>query len=395
MADNYTHDEIDFLRKQREKGRTWSQITDLFNKRFNADRSQEALRLKYGAEKNAGEVTEIDLSLAKQNRTIRQTNHRLRQEANAAIDALNLNDAILDEFKELLKTWKAAPTPTRKITIKDGKKKNAKMELLLSDLHIGQETPTFNFEVARRRLAEIREVWMFEIGKAANAYNIKKLIIGMLGDIINSYEFHGLASAITSEDVTPVQMVQAIEMIFAEVVRPVAKLGYPIEVVGVAGNHDRVQKERHVYRVGQESLTYVMYKMLEMLCQTSGLTNVTFNIPRMSYGIADIFGYKALYTHGDASGLSLNRKAVEGYLADRQSQLNAIVTFIRMAHFHEFSVFGRGRAICNGTLVSDDGFADELGYRNEPGQAISCYVETNKRKTPFYWSYLVSVEGIK
>jgi hypothetical protein len=393
--EHYAHDEVDYIRKQREAGKTWRQITDLFNKKFGADRSEDAIRLKYGEEKNKGEITEIDLALAKHNRTIRQTNTRLRQEANAAIDALNLNDAILEEFKDLLKTWKAVPLPTRHIEIKKDKKKKAILELLLSDLHIGQETPSFNFEIARKRLAEVREVFIFEIGKAANAYHIQKLIIGMLGDIINSYEFHGLQSAITSEDVTPVQVVQAVQMLFTEILRPIAKLGFPVEIVATAGNHDRVQKERHTYRVGQESLTYIMYKMLELLCQTAGLNEVTFNIPRMSYGFADIFGHTALYTHGDTSGLSLNRKAIESYLADRQSQMNQIITFMRMGHLHEFSVFGRGRAICNSTLVSDDGFSDELGYRNEPGQAISCYVETMKRKTPFYWSYLVSVEGIK
>jgi hypothetical protein len=149
-----------------------------------------------------------------------------------------------------------------------------------------------------------------------------------------------------------------------------------------------------MYKPGLESMSYVLYKMLEMLCQTAGLKNVVFHIPRMSSCTVDIFGKQALYTHGDR-GIKLTQQGTESYINDKQAQMGKMVTYLRYGHYHTYHVFGRGRAICNGTLVTDDGYAHELGYTTESGQVISCYVRTNKRKTDFYWSYLASVEGVE
>lgn len=175
---------------------------------------------------------------------------------------------------------------------------------------------------------------------------------------------------------------------------PIAKLGHPIEIPAVCGNHSRVTPEKPMYKPGLESMSYVLYKMLEMLCQASGLKNVVFHIPRMSSCTVDIFGKSALYAHGDR-GVKLTQQGTESYISDKQAQMGKMVTYFRYGHFHTYHVFGRGRSICNGTLVTDDGYAHELGFTTESGQVISCYVRTNKRKTDFYWSYLASVEGIQ
>jgi hypothetical protein len=190
-------------------------------------------------------------------------------------------------------------------------------------------------------------------------------------------------------------MVKAVEMLFSEIILPISKLGYFVEIPAVCGNHDRSSPDKPMNKPGVESLTYVLYKMLEMLCQVSGLKNVVFNIPTMSTCTVDIFGKTALYTHGDRGGIKLTRADTNKFINDKQSLFGKVIHYLRFAHLHDYHVLGRGRSICNGTLVTDDGFAQELGFTSEAGQTINCYVRTSKRKTDFYWSYLASVEGIQ
>ena len=396
MADKIMYSDlmITFICDKRKKGRSWDQIAAAFNEEFKTNISYSSIRRAYLLQSLIpAKNKDIDLSLAKENRAIRRTNHRLRSESNAALDALTAHDEIYKAIGKLLNKWEFEPINVATPPKPKAKGKKAILELLLSDLHIGQKTDSFNFAVARKRLVEIRETFLFEVKKAEGMYTLDKIILAMLGDMIHSYEFHGLASAITCEDTTEVQTAQAIDMLFWEIIKPIAELGYPIEIPAVPGNHDRTSKERKVYRPGEESVTHVIYRCLEMLCRTTGLNNVTWTISKESYIVSEIFGKKVLYSHG--VGTKLTPRGIEDSINDRQTQLRSIIDFYRFGHWHSYNQFGRGRAICNATLVSGDGYSDELGYAGEAGQTISLYVETTRRKTPFYWSYLCSVENVK
>ena len=393
----YTDVQIQFICKLRENHNTWKFIAEEFNEVFKPEIevTPKKLRTIYGYYKISADIghEEVDLKLLKHNRAVRVTNYKLRKEANTALDALNVREDIITELRKTLSSWKFPKTVVKSTkTTKKGKK--AVLELLLSDLHIGKKTETYNFDVARRRLVELRDVFLYELEQAETKYQIDMIVIAMLGDIIESFEMHGLQSAVTAEAVTPVQVVKAVEIIFIEILRPIAQQGHKIVIPAVCGNHDRVLKDKPMNQPGQESITWIIYNMLAILCETTGLHNIEFIIPNRSWCIIDILGHKVLYEHADKS-MRLERKSVNDKIAARQTQSGVIISFFRFGHFHEFVQFGRGKAICNGTPVTDDGFSLELGFDSDAGQAISLFVESSKRPNPFYWSYLVSLSQIR
>jgi len=392
----YTEKMIKFIHDRRQEGLMWAEVAYEFNKEFGSDKSAEAVRNAYRAHKVSLDIghDSVDIKLLQHNRSVRVTNTKLRKETNIALDALNIRSDITDELKAAIKTWPAnitieIDTPKK---VKRGKK--CVLELLISDTHFGAQTDVFNFEVAKKRIAETRNVFIHEVNKAAATYKVDKLVIALLGDIIASFEFHGVQSAVTAEAVTPIQVVKAIEMLFFDLILPVANLGHKIVIPAVCGNHDRTAKDKPMNVPGQESITWIIYKTLEILCNTSNLKNVTFEIPECSFCAIPILGHDVLYEHGD-KGMRLDRKSAESKINDRQTQMKKLFTFFRFGHFHEYVCFGRGRSISNASLMGRDGYATELGFDSDAGQVINFYLETSSRSTPFYWSYLIALDHVK
>ena len=389
----YTDKQLDFIIQKRESGMSWEEVAEAYTKKFEK-KSSEAVRGAYNRVKITQDIghEEADLQLLQHNRAVRRTNYRLRKEANTALDALTIRDSILEEINKAIENWplKRSPPPPLVTSPHD---QEAVVELLIGDTHFGAKTNKYNFNVARKRIREILKVAKFKIDETQKRYKINKIVLGLLGDIIASYEFHGISSAVAAEAVTPIQIVKAIEILFWELIHPLAVLGFKMEIPAVCGNHDRTSKDKPMNEPGNESISYIIYSSLEMLAKSLGLTNVTFIIPEKSYCIVDVFGRKVLFEHGDR-GMRLDRRSAEQKINDRQSQLKEIISFFRFGHFHEYAQYGWGRCIANASLVGPDGYSDNMGFATEAGQVLSVYVNTKNRKSPFYYSFMISVEDI-
>ena len=393
---SYTEKRVSYLLMLRDSGLSWVDVADQFNKKFKTNKSQEALRLRYKREKISSDIGHdtVDIDILQHNRSVRKTNFRLRKEANIALDALTIRSGIMEEIEKLLDKWHTEPLPKIEPKKTHDSQQSCILELLISDTHFGAKTKDYNFEVAKKRIQEVVKVTLFKIQEAEKSYKVDKIIVALLGDIIASYEFHGIASAVAAEAVTPVQIVHAIEILFWDLIYPLAATGYPIQIPAVCGNHDRVSKDKPMNEPGNESVSYIIYSTLEMLARNHDMDNVSFIIPHKSYCTVDVFGHNVLIEHGDR-GMAMNRKSAEQKINDRQSQLKDIISFFRFGHFHEYAQYGWGRCIANPSLVGADGYSDNCGFATEAGQVLSCYVNTKNRSSPFYYSFLISVEDIK
>lgn len=392
----YTTEQLDFIQELRGKRKAWTTVAEEFNKKFNTDISWDCLRKFHKRNELTTELgsEDVDIKILTQTRNTKLTNTRLRRETNIILDSLSYQEVLLEKMKGLIESWKikGLPKPSKK-QLKKTKVKECILELLVSDLHIGLKTKDFDLDTVKRSIAEVKDRFIKEIKTSETRFNIKKLVIALLGDIIASFEFHGLESALTCESgaYTPVQTSNAIEILFYDLIYPIALTGYKIEIPCVPGNHDRVSKNRPVNEPGSESVSWVIYNVLQMLCNQAKLSNVKFIIPKKSYCVLDIFGFNTLYEHVTNK---LDRKTAENKINDRQTQLKEIITFFRTAHWHEYAVFGRGRIIYNGTIIREDGYAEEHGYRGESGQAINCYIKSDQRSNPYYWGYLISTDHV-
>lgn len=290
-------------------------------------------------------------------------------------------------IKEAIQSIKVEKVSIPKLK-NDHKKSKMTLELMLSDIHYGKKTKTFNLEICRNRMKQLVSVLLQEIKDNDKLYSVEKVIVALLGDIIESYTMHGIESTLGCEFGNAKQMQSAIESLYKDVLIPIAATGLKIEVPCVTGNHDRTEHSRTFNDPGLNNMTWVIYNALKDLCAASGMTNVTFHIPTESYVVLDIYGNQCLYEHGDNTKAN-TKNAFEALINSRSKQVGKVIDFARFGHYHEFACYDRGRIIVNESVCGQDSYANVLGHNSTAGQTINYYIETKDRPTCFYKSFPV------
>lgn len=390
----YTEQQIVFLiEKHIEHGPAWAKITNAFNKNFKTDKSENALRIAHSRYSSLYDMSEDEayVKTLRATRSTRKTNSQLRKDNDKLLEAMSQQEDILEGIKEIVASKKfpkiAVDKPKR-----DATKKKMIKELLLSDLHYGKLTPDFNSVVARKRMAYLTDIFIREVQDSQKIFDVDKLIIFLGGDIIESATMHGLESATGSEFGNAEQVQLAITSLFEDLLVPLAKLGVPITIPCIPGNHDRTHKEKTYNKIGRNYLSWVIYNTLQQLCQVAKLNHVTFEIAEESYVILDVYGDRILYHHGDLANRGVGQSRLKNFRRDVEDQVGFKIDGSRSGHTHEYVVYGRGVDIVNGCLCGQDSYALNMGYSTEASQTINSYVKSKSRRTQFYNSFAPSLE---
>lgn len=329
---------------------------------------------------------EKELAIIRQEKEISKYVRKLEDKASAK---LLLDEQIEKLIKEAVSGVKIEKIKVEKPKIVQGT--NMTIELMLSDIHYGKKTANFNLAICRDRMRRLTEVFLKEMQrKTKEGYNVERIIIALIGDLIESYTMHGLESASGCEFGNSQQVQAAITSLFHDVIVPIAKTGVKIDVPAVTGNHDRTEHSRTMQEPGVNNLTWIIYKALEEMSAIAGLKNVKFTIPTGSYVIFDIYKNKALYEHGDNTKSSAKR-SFEALMEQRGRQNNVSLDFGRFGHYHEYACYDRGRIIVNESVCGQDSFAEVKGYNSHAGQTINFYVDTKNRPNSFYYSFPVAL----
>lgn len=375
--------------KLRVEGNTWEQVAKKVSKAHKTELTAESVRhlhRRHSDSLEVGDDFERVKSLQKLSRA-RKTSALNARENRQILNYLNTKDTILEETEKLISGLnKKFPKPT---SLKRSKARNdLTLEVMVSDLHIGKKTDSYNLEVAKRRVAELAYRVKQEISYHSGRFNVNRLIVAFLGDMIESATMHGVESARGVEFGNSRQVVECVNLLLTEFLVPLSQTGLPIDIYAVPGNHDRTESKRTYVNPGEECLSFIVYSMLDQFCKQLKLNNITFHISRGLHAVADIYGNKVIYEHADELK-GLTRNSMESRLNSLQTQLGLFIHFYRGAHYHEFVMFGRGRFIINESLVGPDGYSIARGYASNPGQTINSYVNTNKRPNCFFRSYPV------
>lgn len=275
----------------------------------------------------------------------------------------------------------------------DKTKRSMTIELMLSDIHYGLKTPDFNLEICRNRIRHYVELALKEIQDNNKLFSVDRIIVALLGDIIQSATMHGLESMAGCEFGNSQQVQAAIESLWYDVLVPIASTGIRVDVPAVTGNHDRTETKRTYHYPGESNLTFIIYRTLEMLTKEAGFKNVSFHIPKGSFEILDIYGANCLYEHGDNSKAN-TKNAFEALITSRSKQSDKVIHFARFGHFHELKIYGRGRIIVNESVCGEESYGNVLGYKSVAGQCINYYLETKSRTTPFYKTLPVCLDNV-
>lgn len=401
---SYTDEQIAFIQERYIiDGPEWLTIAEDFNKKFDQDRTSTAIERAF--QRYGGDIKENNNHIVKQlKQTVRSRKSAtaVRKENAILLEHLSFIDDAKAAVTSIIKDAKLPKVSIPKEPKTDAKKKDLCKEVLLSDLHYGKlvysvdgETVAFNAEIARKRMRYLADVFIREIKDSQKSFNVTRLVVALMGDIIESYTMHGLESAKGCEFNNSEQMRVATQSIYEDFIVPVAKLGIPITIPCIPGNHDRTSKEKTYNQIGVDYVTHVIYHTLEQYCRYSGITNVEFVITKQSYVILDIFGDKILYHHGDLAFRGVGHQKLKNFRKDVEEQVGFKIRGSRSGHTHEYVVYGRGEDIVNGCLVGQDDYAHNKGYSTEASQTINDYVDTKKERTKFYKSFAVSLENVK
>lgn len=392
LSNVFTNNQLYDIAVWKKQGNSWDEIVSKFNRKYKGEHTLGSIRHAYRHYGDLLELEDKDFSI-RQLREVARTKRsasKTQRENRKILDQLNAEEDILEAIEDAVVELNKRKLP--KVSKKKSTGKKVTIELLLSDIHYGKKTDSFNLGVCRERLRHLTSVLIREIEDKRKSFNVERIIIALLGDIIESATMHGIESMKGCELTNAQQVQAAITSLFEDVIVPIAevawKYGQKVHLPCVTGNHDRTETKRTYNNPGEENLTWIIYNTLKYLCKQADYTHVTFDIARGAYTTATIYGDTCLYEHYDNVKTN-SRQAMEAHMMRRQKQLGKVVSFMRGGHFHEVTMYGRGTIIVNGSVPGPDSFSEVLGFDSEPTQTINTYVETTTRPTSFYESFPV------
>jgi predicted phosphodiesterase len=388
---SYTIEQLKFISSLRNSGLDWLEVSKQFNEKFGTKKTRIAIRKTYARyeDENLEELSDdvILKNITERHRTS-ETNRILRKENKLLASSVDDISAIVEEFEKLLKKVKL-----KKVKIPKAKKTKGltsmTLEALISDTHYGLKTKSFDSDIARDRMRSFTDALLAEEERYSKNYNVEEFILLLNGDIIQSATMHkdsGKSCHLTNAE----QLAVAIESLFFDLIYPVATRGKKVKIIATSGNHDREDSQRFTVDPGNSYYSYTIYKSLELLCKACGLDNVKIDIPKKAYHVYTVYGSNFVVEHGDLIR-SNKENDLEQHLMKRAAQVGKLLQGIRFGHYHNDKIGSIGRYIGNGSLVSDDHFGDGLGYVSRPCQVINYYVNTKKRNTSYYHSFVVNL----
>lgn len=393
----YTEEQIAFIiHKVEVSKRSFDEISSIYNKKFDDNKKAAEIQLCYEKYKNFFKQDDNHIRTLKSIHRTKRSNSYTAKENRTILEEWNRRDDVLQTIDSCIK--RIALTKYKIPKIKKSKtKKNMTLELLFSDVHYGKlidniEGNFVNCEEIRRRVRKISSSVIKEIHRESKSFNVEKLILAMIGDIIENAEMHIMESQKGCEFGSSRQIDEAIESIWFDLLLPLALTGIKIHVPCVTGNHDRNGTKKTYQKPGEDNFTYIIYKSLKRMAEMSNLKNVTFDIIKGIYTSVDVYGNTIIYEHGDELK-NLNRDTMSNLMSKRQTQLGKVVHFYRVGHYHEPVSYGQGRMMVNGSVPGQDDYAEGKGFASEALQILNYYVETHKRSTCFFRSFPIYLQS--
>ncbi len=323
-------------------------------------------------------------------------NNRLRADIRALVDRLGTKQAFFDTVERMVAELPERPPWDFKKFIGAQVGTPMTVELLFSDLQIGKLCPGYSTLIARKRMFEYGRAALFQIEqKMAVGYRVERIVLGIIGDIIESDKKHK-NSARATDTGTAEQIWDAASGLFEFVIEPLARLGIQLDVIAVTGNHDWDDHGLNMFEPGKQQLSYPLYKFLELVTKRAGYYNVTFDIPNGSYTTAEIYGQTILYEHG--VGVAANEAAMKAHKIKRAEQEKTHITYFRMGDKHNVCSFNSGTFVVNGAFfgATKGGieYSGIAGYDSVPAQWMGFHVKREDDRLSLYDTFTIQLGHI-
>lgn len=319
-------------------------------------------------------------NLAKRLRAAQKANTQLRKVQRELFDSEVDNEDFFSRLAEVIDSFQYKPFVVGSVVnVKPAHSRTGTLEILFSDMQIGKLCADYNTEVAKERMKKFATSVLDVIEKSE--YQIERIVLASLGDIVEDNMKHGVGSAAACDTGLAEQMADAIGLIWQELIVPLASLNVRMDVMCIAGNHGSSQhKGMDVFKAGRSSYDYPIYKALEMLSKTAGLTHVNFIIPEGVFGYLNVYGNYVIYEHGYFN--TATEKGMNDQMKKRGQQIKKHVEYYRQGDKHNVQAFDCGKIVLNGAFFGNDSNATEyagvLGFSAIPAQVVMVHSPEEK-----------------
>lgn len=378
---DYTDQQILFIKTHKEKGATWEEILELYNKFFGETKTIDGLRkgfVRYADEVDDTNVVVKNLKAAHQ---ARKAKAEAEKEKRLLLDEL----AIYEQFtQDIIAINKSCPIKLHPLKFGTKSKKSPKITRTvighISDTHIGVVINKeemggineFNPLIASRRFAAFfKQLAEFKTHRRAET----ELLLVLNGDIF--------AGIIHNQEwgVLPMASQHALSLrILSQGISYCRQHYRKVKIVCTSGNHGRFMHKGNQGRQMQQKwdgFDMMLYSSLEEIFKSD--PNVTFEIPKTPFALIEVQGHKFLCTHGDTF-LNVGNVSRSINVENISKQINNMIIglghidAVLVGHVHKNTVqtLDNGtELLINNTLSGLDPFAMSLGITsNNPSQQI-------------------------
>lgn len=255
----------------------------------------------------------------------------------------------------------------------------------LSDVHIEEEVTlestmhlnSYNLEIAQKRLENFFLNLTKLIHHHQKNYQIKKLILAILGDIISNWIHDSLKQ---TNQLSPTEAIAFASRILSSGLKYLNdNLNVDsIDVICICGNHGRYTEKQQFTNFTQTSYEYLMYKNLEEFCKLNKLNKLNFIVPTSTMAVVKIFDKNILFTHGHQfkynGGIGGIYIPMLRWFYRIASTLNIDKAFI--GHWH--TLLNIPEVAVNGSVIGFNSYALNLGFKFELPQQL-LYLLNEKR----------------
>ena len=247
------------------------------------------------------------------------------------------------------------------------------LEVMISDIQISKLTRHYNTETCLKAMKQYGKELLQEISDKSGKFRLERIVLELLGDLVEDNEKHNIQSAISTDTGMSEQIVLVTEALWEHVLLPLANLGVEMDVVCIVGNHGAsTRKGMGSFKEGKYSFDYIIFKSLEKFSELTNLNNVTFNIPEGTFGTTQIYGRNVILEHGYNNNTT--EKGMIDQMRKRGAQLKVHPTYWRQGDKHHFMCYGNGEQICNAAWfgVDTEGleYSGILGFSSIPCQTL-------------------------
>ena len=267
---------------------------------------------------------------------------------------------------------------------------------LLSDIHIEETVDSdsvlglneYNPTIAQKRLDNYFINLVRLVSHHQTHYNIKKHIIGLLGDVIGGFIHEELRQTNAMTPLAAISFAKSCLMSGFKYLQENLDVE-SIDIVCVVGNHGRNTDKMQFANMTDTSYEYFLYQDLAELCRLNGYDKINFIIPQSGFAIINLFGKAYMFTHGNL-GFSY-KGGVGGLIVPFLRYFGKVAPVLKIeriffGHYHTTIDIAEG--VGNGSVKGYDSYAMSKGLAFEKPKQSLVLLNSKRGFTNFQSIYL-------